>query len=483
MKNNKGYYSWIHSLNEAAIQSQHKGFEMLKEEKARKITDPHRQAALSGQMQPPPPRTMQGDDVLPIYDKKGRRAEAVRERTAKRAFAAEIIDKQLSKVPGYAINPESITRGRGDPSIHAEITKMKDAELLAHLASFDGPIDAAPVGDANDVEDDAQDGVMADPGIGIGDPSSPLPTYSLAAQARSEHARESYKEASRAARIAARQAASEQEYEEREDARRWSGPTGRTGETYSESVNIKINKLMNEGKIGRDRNIDWKGTGTYKWGQKGFKTGKPLKGYKSGRIDTRDVGYTETRGTADDPVVDFSKGGSVHQNKAWTPSTGGAAIADNEAGDTEIRERMRKIARGGGLFGKGVENTEQSPAYYEMQKELKRREAARSISEVNSENIKHNKLLNEKINDEESDAESGISNIRGTVGVGGDQSIFAAGTYPGGIFNKLKGPRTESAQIKHLIQIVSNPENHPPEHVKYADEFLKAMASHLRGKI
>jgi hypothetical protein len=99
-----------------------------------------------------------------------------------------------------------------------------------------------------------------------------------------------------------------------------------------------------------------------------------------------------------------------------------------------------------------------------------------------SVNKKLNKLLNEKINDEESNTESGIPNIRGTVGVGGDQSIFAAGTYPGGIFNKLKGPRTESAQIKHLIQIVSNPENHPPEHVKYADEFLKAMASHLRGR-
>lgn len=31
MKNNKGYYSWIHSLKNAAMQSQHKGFEMLKE--------------------------------------------------------------------------------------------------------------------------------------------------------------------------------------------------------------------------------------------------------------------------------------------------------------------------------------------------------------------------------------------------------------------------------------------------------------------
>jgi hypothetical protein len=226
MKKKINSYSWIHELNSAAMKakllSESKIYTQrvqLNEQKARRITDPQRQAALSGQMQPPAPRIMQGDDVLPIYDEKGRRAEAVRERTAKREFAAEIINKQLSKVPGYAINPESITRGRGDPSIHAEITKMKDAELLAHLASFDGPIDAAPVGDANDVEDDAQDGVMADPGIGIGDPSSRLPTYSLAAQARSEHARQSYKEASRAARIADRQAASEQQYEAGREAR------------------------------------------------------------------------------------------------------------------------------------------------------------------------------------------------------------------------------------------------------------------------
>ena len=33
MKNNKGYYSWIHSLKNAAVQSQQKGFEMLKEQR------------------------------------------------------------------------------------------------------------------------------------------------------------------------------------------------------------------------------------------------------------------------------------------------------------------------------------------------------------------------------------------------------------------------------------------------------------------
>jgi len=327
MKNNKGLYSWIHSLNEAAIQSHVKGIEMLKEEKARKITDPQRQAALFAQMQPPAPTTMQGDDVLPIYDEKGRRAEAVREKSAKRAYAAEIIDKQLSKVPGYEVNPESITRGRGDPIVYAEIQKMKDAESLAKLASFDGPIDAAPAGDADDVEDDAEDGTMADPGIGIADPSSRLPTYPLAAEARAEHAKESYKEASRAARIAARQAAAEQDYEEREDARFWSGPSGRTGETYTESVNKIINKLLNE----------------------------------------------------------------------------------------------------------------------------------------------------------EDDPDSGVPTTRGQIGIGGDEKIFPMGSYPVSIFRKLGGDQTAASRIRHLIHIVSNPEQHSDEHYNYADKVLRAMASHLNN--
>jgi hypothetical protein len=33
MKNNKGYYSWIHSLNRAGIESQHRGFNLLNEAK------------------------------------------------------------------------------------------------------------------------------------------------------------------------------------------------------------------------------------------------------------------------------------------------------------------------------------------------------------------------------------------------------------------------------------------------------------------
>lgn len=146
----------------------------------------------------------------------------------------------------------------------------------------------------------------------------------------------------------------------------------------------------------QDRNIDWQGSGTYKWGQPGNRTGRPLRGYKSGRVDTRDTSmyrpsHTDVAGSEDDSIITYT-GGTRHaktgtmQTGAWTPSKGGAAIADNEAGDIEIEDRMRKIARGGGLFGKGVENTEQSPEYYEMHRELTRRRNARSAASSTNSN-------------------------------------------------------------------------------------------------
>jgi len=151
---------------------------------------------------------------------------------------------------------------------------------------------------------------------------------------------------------------------------------------------IKLLEKQIELMEGQDRNIDWQGSGTYKWGQPGYKTGRPLRGYKSGRVDTRDTSlyrpsHTDVTGSEDDPVITYT-GGTRHkktgtmQSGAWTPSKGGPAIPDSEAGDTEIEDRMRKIARGGGLFGKGVENTKQTPEYYEMHIELTRRRKARA---------------------------------------------------------------------------------------------------------
>jgi hypothetical protein len=81
-----------------------------------------------------------------------------------------------------------------------------------------------------------------------------------------------------------------------------------------------------------------------------------------------------------DEDVDFTGGNVDPKSGAWTPSSGGPAVADSEAGDIEIENRMRGIARGGGLFGKGVEQTEQTPAYMEMKGELERRRAAREAA-------------------------------------------------------------------------------------------------------
>ena len=81
-----------------------------------------------------------------------------------------------------------------------------------------------------------------------------------------------------------------------------------------------------------------------------------------------------------DEDVDFTGGNVDKKSGAWTPSSGGPAVADSEAGDIEIENRMRGIARGGGLFGKGVEQTEQTPAYMEMKGELERRKAAREAA-------------------------------------------------------------------------------------------------------
>ena len=78
--------------------------------------------------------------------------------------------------------------------------------------------------------------------------------------------------------------------------------------------------------------------------------------------------------------IDYTGGNIDPKTGAWSASSGGAAIADTEAGDTEIKERMRKIAKGGGIFEKGVEKTEQTAAYKEMAGELERRRQAREAA-------------------------------------------------------------------------------------------------------
>jgi hypothetical protein len=79
-----------------------------------------------------------------------------------------------------------------------------------------------------------------------------------------------------------------------------------------------------------------------------------------------------------DKMVDWT-GGTVHDNKAWSQSSGGPAIADSEAGDKEIESRMRNLKKSG-LFGAEISDDKQSAEYRELKGEQDRRKAARAAA-------------------------------------------------------------------------------------------------------
>lgn len=195
---NKGYYGWIHSLNQAGLQAQQNGLRMLNEAKAGKITDPAKIAKLMGQM----PQSTVVNPESPSANPK------------------DVIDtiSRLGKT-----SPVTIKVAGGDVGTYVDIRRMKQAEKLAQMAQNSGAIDAKPSGDAQSVELDAQDGVMADP-------DTRLPSYELAAQARAETKSIDDEEA-------------EKDMEEKEEARHWSDYSGRSGEVY-ESISEKINRIL-----------------------------------------------------------------------------------------------------------------------------------------------------------------------------------------------------------------------------------------------
>jgi len=201
MKNNKGYYSWIHALNKAASENQSRAGKILTEAKAVKITDKAKLETLGQQLKPVAPISHGKPDIDP---------------TSVRMFG-----QQLAKTG--PVTAQSITKAGGDAGAFTSLQQMKAAQDAAMRAKMQGPIDAAPEGDAQTVEDDAQDGVLEDP------PLTTLPSYSLAAQARQETAQEDEEKA----------------YEEKEEDRFWSDYTGRAGEKVYESLRRKINKLFN----------------------------------------------------------------------------------------------------------------------------------------------------------------------------------------------------------------------------------------------
>lgn len=184
---NEGYYSWIHSLKSAAIKSQQKGFYMLNEQKATKITDAAKQAALGSQLSATPTATVRpmrdaqsrkgerGQDILDIRDEQGKVVHRATESELTAMMIQAIRDKEAGGVRGYEpASPDSVELAGGDPA--ALISSRRAQDLLARqreadISKIKGPINSKPAGSANDVANDAKDGVVEDDDILPADPS------------------------------------------------------------------------------------------------------------------------------------------------------------------------------------------------------------------------------------------------------------------------------------------------------------------------
>jgi hypothetical protein len=237
MKNNKGYYSWIHSMKQAAVESHLKGRKMLSEQKEK------------------------GEEYFKEVGK-----------ALVRPGEAPVVH------PDY---PEeaSMTSAQTYEKIKAE--KMARGEGRNLKRTRGGENDVVPAGDANAVHADAQDGVMGDEGdegepitLGSVKPSAkPGKTSPIAARARVEagYALPGDKEIVDA---------DEREYMDslepparyREIAR----PDGKIGlEDMDESINSKIKRIISEMR-GEEpvRDLPARGErGTMKTGQSGESAG------------------------------------------------------------------------------------------------------------------------------------------------------------------------------------------------------------------
>ncbi len=150
MKNNKGYYSWIHSMKQAAMESHLNGRKMLSEQKER--GEEYFKEIGKALVRPG-----EASVVHPDYPEEASMSPA------------EIYQK---------IKAEKMARGEG-----RNLKRIRGGEN-----------DIVPAGDANEVHADAQDGVMGDEGdegepitLGSVKPSAkPGKTSPIAARARIE---------------------------------------------------------------------------------------------------------------------------------------------------------------------------------------------------------------------------------------------------------------------------------------------------------
>jgi hypothetical protein len=217
MKNNKGYYSWIHSLNRAAVDAHVKGKEMLAEQKARKIESGSQKFQnLQQQMQAPKAVEHGKPDIDPAVVR----------------AAAQVLSKEPT-------TPHSISLAGGDPAEYAKIRREKHAEVLASKKSATNlepaQIDADGDGDAGDADDVAGHAITFQNTIETG--KVPPPPSSWA------HGYDSPED------MAAHHAEMENRYEEEEYGRRAGMPDEdkpfRSG-MKMESISHKISRMLNE---------------------------------------------------------------------------------------------------------------------------------------------------------------------------------------------------------------------------------------------
>lgn len=214
---NKGYYGWIHSLNEAGIQAQRNGFEMLAEQAARK------------------------GEMLTEAKKPNRTPEGI---AAKRAReAADTVKRRENRAAAAKAAADAASSGGGELSdFNFDGFEDRVAEIRAEKQAAGSGVQrietGANLGKANITPQ------TLDPNLETVDR---YPDYRIAREARAETARLSIP-AGNANAVAADASDYVMGDEEPEDEGKYELPTANWKSIKMESVSYKISKIMNEGK-------------------------------------------------------------------------------------------------------------------------------------------------------------------------------------------------------------------------------------------
>jgi len=158
----KGYYSWFRSLNSAAINAQAKAFEMLHEEKAKKITGAKAEqivSKLSSQGRFAPPKTGSHGNFS-IEDEQGMPVMDISLQKAGSAIGSMMGELGRAGTPGFeAPSESSISAAGGDAAEFARIRASKSQKDSKPVdVNMDGKVTANDV--AMDVSDNKIDGMV-----------------------------------------------------------------------------------------------------------------------------------------------------------------------------------------------------------------------------------------------------------------------------------------------------------------------------------